>query len=278
MAAIGQLSSYRTQLGSPAAQPGCRGLCKVRCSGIACCSALLQADGLQDDGCNVCFVTMSVSCPQSLRILKLQHSAAPVPARLRSGLTCRGELNMCRVCLAPAAMLRCQPPKAAATVADFTGLTAAALRTREHQRHVTVALLTRRHLGAAAAESAAAVAEPPSQSVVATAGVRVDRKGKDLWNDSYYPTGEDSKAVGKPWYIIDAKGQTLGRLACLAAHHIRYLRPSFFSFPFFILVLLSSLTPRARRWGAWPASQPSTSGAARCSWTCAGSCDAAQLG
>lgn len=71
------------------------------------------------------------------------------------------------------------------------------------------------------AESAAAVAEPPQQSVVAAAGVRVSRKGKDLWNDSYYPTGEDAKAVGKPWYIIDAKGQTLGRLATLAAHHIR---------------------------------------------------------
>lgn len=72
-----------------------------------------------------------------------------------------------------------------------------------------------------AAESAAAVAEPQQQSVVATAGVRVARKGKDLWNDSYYPTGEDAKAVGKPWYIIDAQGQTLGRLAALAAHHIR---------------------------------------------------------
>lgn len=72
-----------------------------------------------------------------------------------------------------------------------------------------------------AAESAAAVAEPQQQSVVASAGVRVARKGKDLWNDSYYPTGEDAKAVGKPWYIIDAQGQTLGRLAALAAHHIR---------------------------------------------------------
>jgi Ribosomal protein L13 len=77
-------------------------------------------------------------------------------------------------------------------------------------------------LATSAAESAAAVAEPPrQQSVVASAGVRVARKGKDLWNDSYYPTGEDAQAVTKAWYIIDAKGQTLGRLAALAAHHIR---------------------------------------------------------
>lgn len=72
----------------------------------------------------------------------------------------------------------------------------------------------------------AAVAEAPQaeapQLVAAAAGVKIQRKGKDLWNDSYYPTGEDAAAVGKPWYIIDAKGQTLGRLAVLAAHHIRY--------------------------------------------------------
>jgi large subunit ribosomal protein L13 len=73
------------------------------------------------------------------------------------------------------------------------------------------------------AEAAVAEAEAPAapQSVAASAGLKIQRKGKDLWNDSYYPTGEDAAAVGKPWYIIDAKGQTLGRLAVLAAHHIR---------------------------------------------------------
>lgn len=124
MAAIGQLSSHRSQLGSAAAQAECRGLCK------------------------------------GMRLLTLQHSPAQLRSRQRGMMTCR-------------------------------------------------------------AESAAAVAEPQQQSVVASAGVRVARKGKDLWNDSYYPTGEDAKAVGKPWYIIDAQGQTLGRLAALAAHHIR---------------------------------------------------------
>lgn len=56
---------------------------------------------------------------------------------------------------------------------------------------------------------------------MAAAPVKIQRKGKDLWNDSYYPTGEDAAAVGKPWYIVDAEGQTLGRLAVLVAHHVR---------------------------------------------------------
>lgn len=45
--------------------------------------------------------------------------------------------------------------------------------------------------------------------------------GPDLWNDTYYPTGSDAANVIKPWYIIDAEGQTLGRLAGLAANCIR---------------------------------------------------------
>lgn len=45
--------------------------------------------------------------------------------------------------------------------------------------------------------------------------------GPDLWNNSYYPTGSDSANVYKNWYIIDAEGQTLGRLASLAANYIR---------------------------------------------------------
>ncbi|KAF5832675.1 ribosomal protein L13 [Dunaliella salina] len=46
-------------------------------------------------------------------------------------------------------------------------------------------------------------------------------QGKDLLNRSYYPTGVDSANVTKKWYIIDAEGQTLGRLACLACQYIR---------------------------------------------------------
>lgn len=43
----------------------------------------------------------------------------------------------------------------------------------------------------------------------------------DLLNKSYYPTSADASNVNKRWYIIDAKGQTLGRLAALAATYIR---------------------------------------------------------
>jgi hypothetical protein len=44
----------------------------------------------------------------------------------------------------------------------------------------------------------------------------------DLLNKSYYPTGADAANINKNWYIIDAKGQTLGRMATLAATYIRY--------------------------------------------------------
>ncbi len=43
----------------------------------------------------------------------------------------------------------------------------------------------------------------------------------DLLNKSYYPTSADANNANKRWYVIDAEGQTLGRLACLAATYIR---------------------------------------------------------
>ena len=43
----------------------------------------------------------------------------------------------------------------------------------------------------------------------------------DLLNASYYPTKADAAAANKRWYVIDAEGQTLGRLATLAATYIR---------------------------------------------------------
>ncbi|EFN55901.1 hypothetical protein CHLNCDRAFT_22955 [Chlorella variabilis] len=45
--------------------------------------------------------------------------------------------------------------------------------------------------------------------------------GADKWNDTYYPTASDAANVHKQWYIIDAEGQTLGRVASLAAFYIR---------------------------------------------------------
>eukprot|EP01026_Neomeris_dumetosa_P041447 TRINITY_DN34354_c0_g2_i1.p3 TRINITY_DN34354_c0_g2~~TRINITY_DN34354_c0_g2_i1.p3 ORF type:complete len:221 (+),score=15.51 TRINITY_DN34354_c0_g2_i1:88-750(+) len=43
----------------------------------------------------------------------------------------------------------------------------------------------------------------------------------DPANYTYYPKGVDVAASTKKWYLIDADGQTLGRLATLAATRIR---------------------------------------------------------
>lgn len=53
------------------------------------------------------------------------------------------------------------------------------------------------------------------------AAAAVEAYKGDLLNKSYYPTGADASNVNKRWYVIDAKGQTLGRLATLAAMYIR---------------------------------------------------------
>jgi large subunit ribosomal protein L13 len=58
-------------------------------------------------------------------------------------------------------------------------------------------------------------------AATAAAATEVASLGPDLWNDSYYPAGADAAAVRKPWFVIDAEGQTLGRLASLAAAAIR---------------------------------------------------------
>lgn len=57
--------------------------------------------------------------------------------------------------------------------------------------------------------------------VAAAASSEIKSLGPDQWNDTYYPTAADAAAVHKKWYIIDAEGQTLGRLASLAANLIR---------------------------------------------------------
>ena len=45
--------------------------------------------------------------------------------------------------------------------------------------------------------------------------------GPDRWNKTYYASGVDANAMLKPWYTVDASGQTLGRLAVLVANTIR---------------------------------------------------------
>jgi hypothetical protein len=60
---------------------------------------------------------------------------------------------------------------------------------------------------------------PPAAAAASDAAAAV--KG-DLLNPSYYPSRADAANVTKNWYIIDAKGQTLGRLATLVATYIRW--------------------------------------------------------
>lgn len=60
---------------------------------------------------------------------------------------------------------------------------------------------------------AAAAVDAPAASVPSM--------GPDLWNRTYYPSGSDANPLVKPWYVVDAEGQTLGRLATMVAMHLR---------------------------------------------------------
>lgn len=57
--------------------------------------------------------------------------------------------------------------------------------------------------------------------VATHAATQIEKLGPDTWNKTYYPKSSDTLNLYKPWYIIDAEGQTLGRLATLAANVIR---------------------------------------------------------
>jgi large subunit ribosomal protein L13 len=62
---------------------------------------------------------------------------------------------------------------------------------------------------------------PCSHLLSYAAAADIQNLGPDRWNFTYYPNGSDAANVTKPWFIIDAEGQTLGRLANLAAVYIR---------------------------------------------------------
>ncbi len=49
----------------------------------------------------------------------------------------------------------------------------------------------------------------------------VQKLGRDIWNTTYYPKAEDHVPTEKTWYLIDAKGQRLGRMAVLIATFLR---------------------------------------------------------
>jgi large subunit ribosomal protein L13 len=52
-------------------------------------------------------------------------------------------------------------------------------------------------------------------------GVTVEKQGRDVFNTTYYPKGEDADFSRKPWVVIDASGLRLGRLATVAATYLR---------------------------------------------------------
>jgi len=68
-----------------------------------------------------------------------------------------------------------------------------------------------------------------SQTVVAGYGTvsmpegmeKPEKLGKDVFNTTYYPQGQDTDASRKPWVVIDAEGLRLGRLSTLVATYLR---------------------------------------------------------
>mmetsp|Transcript_39774 Transcript_39774/g.66736 ORF Transcript_39774/g.66736 Transcript_39774/m.66736 type:complete len:238 (+) Transcript_39774:103-816(+) len=67
-----------------------------------------------------------------------------------------------------------------------------------------------------AAKSAVTSAETATAEKMVT-----EKLGPDVWNTTYYPKAADHLQINKAWYIVDAEGQTLGRLATVVANHLR---------------------------------------------------------
>lgn len=59
------------------------------------------------------------------------------------------------------------------------------------------------------------------QSSEAKSTSTLQKRRPDAPSKSYYPKAADHLQINKPWFVIDAEGQTLGRLAVLAANHLR---------------------------------------------------------
>lgn len=49
----------------------------------------------------------------------------------------------------------------------------------------------------------------------------MQKLGPDVWNVTYYPKAIDHVPTEKTWYLIDAKGLRLGRMATLIATYLR---------------------------------------------------------
>ena len=66
-----------------------------------------------------------------------------------------------------------------------------------------------------------AAASDASPVVAAAATATPANLGADLWNQTYYPRAGDTFKGAKRWYVVDAEGATLGRLATLVAGVLR---------------------------------------------------------
>jgi large subunit ribosomal protein L13 len=75
--------------------------------------------------------------------------------------------------------------------------------------------------GFAAPQRSARCAARASAAPVTSAAATVEKLGRDIWNTTYYPKGVDHVPTEKTWYMIDAKGQRLGRMATLIATYLR---------------------------------------------------------
>ena len=49
----------------------------------------------------------------------------------------------------------------------------------------------------------------------------LDQNKQDVFNNTYYPKGEDTDNSRKPWVVVDAAGLRLGRLSTLLATYLR---------------------------------------------------------
>lgn len=65
------------------------------------------------------------------------------------------------------------------------------------------------------------VSRASAEASVEGTRVRVESLGPDVLNRTYYPKAADHKNECKPWFVIDAEGQTLGRMAVLISTVLR---------------------------------------------------------
>jgi len=83
--------------------------------------------------------------------------------------------------------------------------------------HFFFSLLHHRHH-----HSLSSLPGPSSSPAVAAAATATPANlGADLWNSTYYPRAGDTSKGEKRWYVVDAEGATLGRLATLVAGVLR---------------------------------------------------------